>query len=84
MTLGKEDLPLSPYLPPAPQRSDTSLGERQFELHEVANRSGLQSPFRSVETPVAKRPFDAIAKEPPRSTERRKDQLHRTDAVLTE
>src|SRR5438034_6311895 len=31
---------------------------------------GLFKPWRSVETPVAKRPLDATAREPPRSTAR--------------
>jgi hypothetical protein len=37
-------------------------------LHCLIDTGKLSLPFKSVETPVAKRPRDATASEPPRST----------------
>lgn len=42
----------------------------ELEALTIRSTPAFSSPLRSVETPVAKRPREATAKEPPRSTER--------------
>lgn len=60
------------YVTTSPAKVCVSWSDKEtFNIYEISDATEV--PLRSVETPVAKSPFEATAKDPPRSTIERYD-----------